>query len=106
MPDNTAKEITVTLSPATSYLIQRAFEESQKRGEKETRYLKSAEQYIEVMLDFGYKRKQSEWQSRDKQAVGTMLREALDKLVNHKPLSAEESKLVKTFQQASQPQSA
>lgn len=98
MPDT--KEITVTLSPATAHMVTAMYEESRKREEKESRYLKSAAAYVEALLDYAIQRKSSEWKSRDKQAVGKVLREALDKLVNDKPLSLNEATLVAQFKAA------
>jgi len=96
-------ELTVTLSAATAHLLTSTFEESKKRGEESTRYMKEPASFVEYLLDFAVTRKASEWKSRDQYNVGKSLRLALDKLVNHKPLNAEETKLVAAFQAAATP---
>jgi hypothetical protein len=96
-----ANTLVIELSPATTHLVESMFAEAHKRGEKEVRYMKEVSSFVEVLLDYAYRRKTSEWESRDKQQVGKILREALDKMVNHKPLSKEETALVQKFQAAS-----
>ncbi len=81
-------------------MVRSLFEQSRKREEKETRYIKSAEAYVEVLLDYAYKRKISEFSSRDKQAVGKSLREALDQVNAGKPLTSEQTKLISAFRDA------
>ena len=97
------KEITVTLSPATSYLVESLFKQSRDREEKETRYMKEAASFVEVLLDLAITVKQNRWKNGDKRELGQALREALDKLVNKKPLTADETKLVAKFREAAQP---
>ena len=101
MPND--KEMTVTLGAATSSLVRSLFEESKVRAEKETRYTKTAETFVEILLDYAIRRKTNEYKNDDKREVGRVLREALDKVVNGKPLNAEETKLVAVFKAASQP---
>ena len=100
------KTLIVELSPASAHMVESMFEQSRKREEGDTRYMKEAASYVEVLLDYAIKRKLSEWKSRDQQQVGKVLREALDKLVNGKPLTREEAKLVATFKAAAEPQGA
>lgn len=93
-----AENVTVTLTGATAHLVRSLYDESRRRGERETRGVRSVEAYIEdVLLPFAHKRKISEFQSHDKQAVGTTLRVALDKANSGKALNAEETKLVAVF---------
>lgn len=101
MPNETS--MTVTLGAATSSLVRSLFEESVKRAEKETRYTKTPETFVEILLDFAIRRKLNEFKNDDKREVGRVLREALDKVVNGKQLNSAETKLVSAFRTASQP---
>ena len=101
--DKEAKNIIVELSPAISYLVRSLFAESREREEKDTRYMKEAESYVEVLLDLAITVRKNRWTNGDKREVGQVLRGALDKVLNKKPLSESETKLVKAFQDAAQP---
>jgi hypothetical protein len=94
------QEMTVVLSPATSYLVNRTFEEAKKRGMKEAMYLKKAEDFVEALLDVAIKAKQNSWKYSDATSENKVLRSGLDKLVAGKPLDSNEAKLVKRFQEA------
>ena len=96
----TQESIVLEVSSATSAVLEYMFTKSKERGESDTRYIKTVEGYAETLLDYAIKRKESEWKSRDKQNLGKALREALDKIVNGKPLSSDEEKLVQAFREA------
>jgi len=101
--ENENGTMVVELGAATTHLVKSLFDEAVKRGEKDVRYVKTAEAYVEVLLDFATHRKTNEFKNDDKREVGRVLREALDKTVNGKPLNEAETKLVKAFQIAAQP---
>ena len=98
-----ANEMIVTLGAATTHLVESLYAEAQKRGEKDVRYVKTADSYVEILLDYAIRRKTNEFKNDDQRAVGRVLREALDKVVNGKPLNAEETKLVSAFREAAAP---
>jgi hypothetical protein len=95
MPEN--KDITLTLSPATAYLVRRSFQRSTELREKETLYMREAESYVEFLINLGLRTKESYRKSSAKAAIGSTLREALDKFNNKQPLTTEETSLVKKF---------
>jgi len=102
MPKNEAMELNVTLGAATTHLVESLYAEAQERGEKDVRYVKTADSYVEVLLDYAIRRKSNEFKNDDKREVGRVLREALDKVVAGKALNTEETKLVAAFRTAVQ----
>ena len=96
--------MTVELGAATRHLIESTLAEAKKRGEKDAKYVKSAEAYVDVLLDFAVEKKAYGWKSvdkwREKYTVGKVLSEALEKEKQGKPLSEPERKLTAAFHQA------